>query len=84
MDRDKFELELCDIINKECKTNFKPLECEKIAGIFIIQEDYGDKRFQRFTNFGKPCKFGKRELSHAARHVSRVLKQEEINNGMQR
>ena len=59
MDRDKFELELCTMINKECGTNFKPLECEKIAGIFIIQEDYGDKRFQRFTNFGKPCKFGK-------------------------
>lgn len=67
MDRDKFELELCAMINKECKTNFKPLECEKIAGIFIIQEDYGDKRFQRFTNFGKPCKFGKRELRNAAK-----------------
>lgn len=67
MDRDKFELALCDMINTECKTNFKPLECEKIAGIFIIQEDYGDKRFQRFTNFGKPCKFGKRELKNASR-----------------
>ena len=67
MDRDKFELALCDMINTECKTNFKPLECEKIAGIFIIQEDYGNKRFQRFTNFGKPCKFGKRELSHASK-----------------
>ena len=67
MDRDKFELDLCDMINTECKTNFKPLECEKIAGIFIIQEDYGDKRFQRFTNFGKPCKFGKRELKNAAK-----------------
>ena len=67
MDRDKFELDLCDMINTECKTNFKPLECEKIAGIFIIQEDYGDKRFQRFTNFGKPCKFGKRELHNAAK-----------------
>ncbi len=65
MERDKFELELCAKINKECGTNFKPLECEKIDGIFIIQEDYGDKRFQRFTNFGKPCKFGKRELSQA-------------------
>ena len=54
MDRDKFELALCDMINTECKTNFKPLECEKIAGIFIIQEDYGDKRFQRFTNFSPP------------------------------
>ena len=67
MDRNKFELDLCDMINKECGTNFKPLECEKIAGIFIIQEDYGDKRFQRFTNFGKPCKFGKRELKNAFR-----------------
>ena len=67
MDRDKFELALCDMINTECKTNFKPLECEKIAGIFIIQEDYGDKRFQRFTNFGKPCKFGKRELKNASK-----------------
>ena len=67
MDRDKFELALCDMINTECKTNFKPLECEKIDGIFIIQEDYGDKRFQRFTNFGKPCKFGKRELNNASK-----------------
>ena len=67
MDRDKFELALCDMINTECKTNFKPLECEKIKGIFIIQEDYGDKRFQRFTNFGKPCKFGKRELKNASK-----------------
>ena len=67
MDRDKFELALCDMINTECKTNFKPLECEKIKGIFIIQEDYGNKRFQRFTNFGKPCKFGKRELKDASK-----------------
>ena len=67
MERDKFELALCDMINTECGTNFKPLECEKIAGIFIIQEDYGDKRFQRFTNFGKPCKFGKRELKNASK-----------------
>ena len=67
MERDKFELALCDMINTECKTNFKPLECEKIKGIFIIQEYYGNKRFQRFTNFGKPCKFGKRELSHSAK-----------------
>ena len=67
MDRNKFELDLCDMINKECGTNFKPLECEKIDGIFIIQEDYGNKRFQRFTNFGKPCKFGKRELKNASK-----------------
>mgnify|MGYP001336762781 CR=1 FL=1 len=67
MDRDKFEIALCDMINAECRTNFKPLECEKIDGIFIIQEDYGNKRFQRFTNFGKPCKFGKRELNHSAK-----------------
>ena len=65
MEQREFELALCAKINKECGTDFKPLECEKIAGIFIIQEDYGDKRFQRFTNFGKPCKFGKRELSQA-------------------
>ena len=57
-----FELKLCEAINAECGTNFEPMDCEKVEGIFLIQEHYGDKKFQRFSNFGKPCKFSPKAL----------------------
>lgn len=61
LEREEFETKLCEAINEECGTNFAIKECEKIKGIFIVEEVYGG-RFQRFTNFGKPCKFSPKSL----------------------
>ena len=58
MNREKFETRLCELINKNQKTNFQPFDFpDKIDGIFFIQELYGDNRFQRFCNFGQPVDF---------------------------
>ena len=60
--REEFEIKLCEAINAECNTSFEPMDCEKVDGIFLIQEHYGEDRFQRFSNFGKPCRFSPRSL----------------------
>ena len=57
MNREKFEQRLCDLINKQQKTHFKPCDFEgKIDGIFCILDEYNE-RYDRITNIGKPVNF---------------------------
>ena len=80
--REDFEIKLCEAINNQCETNFKPLDCEKVKGIFIIQENYNGDRFQRFSNFGQPCKFGPRALKDTITVCLQAVKaRKERNDG---
>ena len=81
--REDFELRLCEAINAECGTNFAPIDCEKIDGIFLIQEHYGEDRFQRFSNFGKPCRFSPRALEDTKKVCIEAVKarKERLANG---
>ena len=61
----KFEIRLCELINKKQKTNFIPADGERAKDIFIIHDLYAENRKQRFM--GKVLNYDYKTLKQTAK-----------------